>query len=352
MKVGEINTPALLVDLDAMEANLRRMADFFSQRTAKLRPHFKNHKVPVLAWKQLRAGAVGMTCATVREAEILAQHGIDDILIANEVAGEGKAQQLAGLSRHASIIVALDSASAAKDLARAQRNRRTRIAVVVDIDIGLNRCGVQPGQPAMDLARRAVDLDLNFRGIMGYDGHLQALPQSEERDMSVRAGSKSLVDSAALIQSAGIPVPIISTGGTGTYEVAGAYPDITEIQAGSYLLMDTLYLDRGSRFQRTLTVLTTVISRHEAQRAVVDCGVKAISAERGLSQLKNVSGARLTALHAEHGLLEIDASLGAPPAIGQKIEVWVQYSDATVNLHRLLYGVRNGEVEEIFRIEH
>ncbi|AXC16284.1 low-specificity D-threonine aldolase (plasmid) [Acidisarcina polymorpha] len=187
---------------------------------------------------------------------------------------------------------------------------------------------------------------------MGYDGHLQAQSKSEERDERVRTGSQSLVDSAKLIQSAGIPVPIISTGGTGTYDAAGAFPGITEIQAGSYLLMDTLYFDRGSRFQRALTLLATVISQPNAHRAVLDCGVKALSAERGLSQLKNIAGSRLVALNAEHALLEVDPSAGTPPAIGQKVELWVQYSDATVNLHQILYGVRNGEVEEIFRIEH
>ena len=146
MEMHQITTPALLVDIDAMEFNLQRMAEFFADKHAKLRPHFKNHKVPLFAWKQLRAGAIGITCATMREAEILVHHGIGSILIANEIAGETKAERLAELSRHASVMVAIDNCNSAKDLARAQRNRKTQIEIVVDIDIGLGRCGVRAGR--------------------------------------------------------------------------------------------------------------------------------------------------------------------------------------------------------------
>ncbi len=352
MKVSQIATPALVVDLDAMEFNLQRMAEFFAGKPAKLRPHFKNHKTPLFAWKQLRAGANGITCATMREAEILVRHGVDNILIANEIAEETKAEHLVELSRHASVMVAIGNRNAVKDLARAQRNSKTRLEVVVDIDIGLQRCGVAPGEEALRLAQFTVAEGLRFRGIMGYDGHLQAIPQSAARDEMVCAGSKSLVESAALIESEGIPVSIVSTGGTGTYAVSGEYPGITEIQAGSYLLMDTMYLDRGAPFQRSLTVLTTVISTRGGFHAVVDCGVKAISGERGLPTVKDLPGVHLKALHAEHGLLEVDRDSNGALEVGQKMELWVRYSDATVNLHTSLYGVRHGQIEEVFRIEH
>lgn len=342
----------MVVDLDAMESNLHRMSSFFADKPAKLRPHFKNHKVPLLAWKQLRAGAVGITCATLREAEILVHHGIENILIANEIAGDTKAERLADLCRHSSVTVAVDSEHSVKDLARAQRNRNTPIGIVVDIDIGLGRCGVQPDEAVLNLAKFAVGEGLGFRGLMGYDGHLQAVRQSPERDELVRAGSKTLVDHAALIESAGIPVSIVSTGGTGTHAVSGDYPGITEIQAGSYLLMDTQYVNRGASFQRALTVLATVISTRGQEHAVIDCGVKAISGERGLSTVKGMPGVHLKALHAEHGLIEIEPHSAVALEVGQKIELWVYYSDATVNLHSSLYGVRHGQVEEVFRIEH
>ncbi|MGH9616189.1 MAG: DSD1 family PLP-dependent enzyme [Acidobacteriaceae bacterium] len=350
--VSLIETPALLVDLDTMESNLWRMAGFFAGKKVKLRPHFKNHKSPLLAWKQLHAGANGITCATVREAEILVNHGVTNILIANEIAGETKAEHLADISRNASVVVAVDNPSAIKDLARAQRNANAQIEVVIDIDIGLGRCGVPPGEPALHLAKAAADEGLSVRGVMGYDGHLQVMSKSPARDEMVRAGSRSLVESAALIEHAGIAVSIVSTGGTGTHDVSGEYPGITEIQAGSYLLMDTLYLERGTAFQRSLTVLATVISTTVRGQAVIDCGMKAISGERGLPAVKDLPGVRLAALHAEHGLLELAASPSAPVQVGQKIELWVRYSDATVNLHTCLYGVRHGQIEEVFRIEH
>ena len=352
MNLDQVKTPALLVDLDAMEFNLQRMADFFSGRRCKLRPHFKNHKVPLLAWKQLRAGAIGITCATLREAEILVHHGVDNILIANEIAGNTKADRLAELSKTASVIVAIDNIKATRDLARAQRNAGSQIEVVVDIDIGLERCGVPAGETALELAKFAVSEGLRLRGIMGYDGQFQVMKPSPERDEQVLAGSKSLVDSAVILEAAGIPVSIVSTGGTGTHAVSGDYPGITEIQAGSYLLMDTIYVNRGASFRRSLSVLATVISTRDPGHAVIDCGVKAISGERGLPSVKDIASHSLTALHAEHGLLSQDRGSQISLEVGQRLELWVHYSDATVNLHSTLYGVRRGKVEEVFRIEH
>jgi D-serine deaminase-like pyridoxal phosphate-dependent protein len=351
MKLDQVPTPALIVDLDAMEANLRDMANFFVGRRSKLRPHFKNHKVPMLAWKQIRAGAIGITCATVREAEILVAHGIDSILIANEIAGQEKPERLAELARHASLIACVDSAESVRDLSLALRKCKSQISVLIDVNIGLNRCGVEPGQAALELARYALEQGLSVRGIMGYDGHLQAIPPSPERDEKVRQGSKAIVESAELLENAGISATIRSTGGTGTFAVSGVFPGITEIQAGSYLLMDSIYVSRRAPFQRSLTVLATVISARGRNHAVLDCGVKAVSGERGLPTLKDEPGARLTALHAEHAIVEIGAE--SPPLTpGQRVEVWVHYSDATVNLHSKMYGVRHGELEEVFPIEH
>jgi D-serine deaminase-like pyridoxal phosphate-dependent protein len=351
MLFPKIDTPALLVDLDAMESNLNRMAAFFRDKTAKLRPHFKNHKVPLLAWKQLQAGAIGITCATLREAEILVNHGVRSILIANEIAGEEKTNWFADLSRHADLIVGVDSERTVSELACAARKRNIQLSILVDVNVGLNRCGVQAGEPARALANFAAKQGLRCRGLMGYEGHLQVLPQSSQRDALVAHVAKALVDSRKLIESDGIPVDIVSTGGTGTYVVSGTYPGVTEIQAGSYLLMDMLYVNRGSIFAPSLTVLTTVVSTPEPHRAIVDCGLKALSAERGLSTIKDLDGVELKALHAEHGLLEIKAA-EARLEIGQQIELWVHYSDATVNLHQRMYGVRNGCVEQVFAIQH
>jgi D-serine deaminase-like pyridoxal phosphate-dependent protein len=187
---------------------------------------------------------------------------------------------------------------------------------------------------------------------MEYDGHMQEKTPSPERDELVRAGSHALVDPAALIEAAGIFISIVSPGGTGTHNVSEEYPGITEIQAGSHLLMDTLYVNRGATFRRALTVLATVISTRMPGHAVIDCGIKSMSAEHGLPAVKDTPGIAVRALHAEHGLLELHANSQRPLATDQKIELWVHYSDATVNLHSALYGVRDGKVEEVFAIEH
>jgi D-serine deaminase-like pyridoxal phosphate-dependent protein len=350
MNAQDLETPALLVDLDAMESNLNRMAVFFKNRRVKLRPHFKNHKVPLLAWKQLEAGAIGITCANLREAEALITHGVRSILIASEIAGESKIQQFADLSRHADLMVATDNESVIRDIGRVARNRKTELSVLVDIEVGLGRCGVEPGEPALKLAKLAKEEGLRFRGLMGYEGHLQALQPSPEKDDLVRIVDKSLVDSRRLIEEHGIGVEIVSTGGTGTYEIGGNYEGITEIQAGSYLLMDNMYVLRGSTYLRTLTVLATVISRPQPMRVVLDCGVKRLSAERGLSTVKSVEGVEVKALHAEHCLLEITQP-NVHLEVGQKIELWVHYSDATVSLHDCMFGVRNGRVEDTFKIQ-
>jgi D-serine deaminase-like pyridoxal phosphate-dependent protein len=351
MNFRDVPTPALLVDLEALESNLNRMAAFFRNKPAKLRPHFKNHKVLPLARKQLEAGAIGMTCATVREVAILVEQNVSGILLANEVLERDKLACLAQWSRRADIILAVDSEFGISAAAAVSREQGVALSVVVDVNIGMNRCGAAPGAATVRLAKAAVAAGLRFRGLMGYDGHLQAQPASPERDELVRRGSQSLVDSKTLIEKEGIPVEIVSTGGTGTYNVSGDYAGITEIQAGSYLLMDTLYLNRGAPFQPSLSILSTVISKPAADRFVIDCGVKALSSERGLSTVKRIDGLELKALHAEHGLLQARAPLdGLQP--GGNVELWVNYSDATVNLHSRMYGVSNGEVKTVFTIEH
>ena len=352
MEIDQIPTPALLVDLDAMEVNLRLMAEFFANRATKLRPHFKNHKSPLLAWKQLRMGAMGMTCATVWEAEILVEHGVDDILIANEITGEWKADRFAKLSRHASLLVGIDHPAQVRDLGRAQRKHEKQLQVLIDIDTGMGRCGVKPGQDTVDLAHFAAKEGLKVRGVSGYDGHLQAMRPGAERDDKVHVVCRDLVHTITMLENAGISSDIVSTGGTCTYSVCGQYPGITEVQAGSYLLMDTQYHERGAVFRRSLTMLTSVISTNGLNQVVIDCGVKELSAERGLSTVKDLTGIRLKALHAEHGLLELDTNLSRPLEVGQKIELWVHYGDATVNLHSSMYGVRNGHIEEIFQVIH
>lgn len=348
---ADIETPALLVDLDVMDRNLETMAHFFCNRAAKLRPHFKNHRVLELARRQVEYGAMGITCARLWQAERLAHFGIRDILIANEIAGDEPLARFAELSREAPVIVAVDNAKIVADMARCARNRKTELNVVVDVDLGLKRCGVPPGAPAAELAQLVVESGLKFRGLMGYEGHLQPHPPGPEKKRAVSEALQALVQTKVMIESYGIPVGIVSCGGTGDYTIAGAFPGVTENQAGSYLLMDTWYAPVVHDFHVALSVLATVISKTASERLVVDAGCKAISGERGLPSVKGISSLKVKALHAEHAPVEIQDP-AVDVEVGDKIELAVQYHDGTVNMHRCMYGIRNGTVEQVFTIEH
>ncbi len=330
-----------------MERNLARMASYFEKGPTRLRPHYKNHKCPELARRQLAAGAVGITCATLSEADALVRNGVGPVLIANEIAGDLKIRRFVELSRNADLIVAVDNGDVIDSLAAASRNAKVTVSVVIDIDIGQGRCGVCPGEPAAALARRAIGSGLRMRGIMGYEGRLQPGP---DREVSAHTGMDKLAASKKLIESLGIPVEIATAGGTSTYSMYGKYPEVTDIQCGSYLLMDTDYLSWLTDFEPALSVLGTVISKTDNERLIADVGLKAISGERGLPRVKNLDGAILRKLNAEHAILEIQEPL-PQVAPGDQIEIWAHYGDATINLHDRLYGIRNGAIEETFRIE-
>ena len=346
----ELETPALLVDLPSMEANLERMACFFRSVPARLRPHFKIHKCPALAARQLSAGAIGITCATLREAECLVRHGVRSVLLANEIVDRAKIRRLVDLSREADVIVCVDDEKVVDHLACIAANCQTQVSVLVDVDLGLERCGVPPGEPALRLARAVIQKGLRFRGLMGYEGHVMRQPQGGEKEESCAAAMRTLIATKTLIESGGIPVEIVSSGGTGTYSLSGRYPGVTEIQAGSYLLMDTEYRQCCTDFNLTLTVLTTVLSRTVGEHIVVDAGLKELSCEHGIPAVKDMPGLSLRRLNAEHGIIDLkDPS--ASVQVGDQIEIWVHYSDATINLHDRMYGIRNGQIEEVFQVE-
>jgi D-serine deaminase-like pyridoxal phosphate-dependent protein len=350
MDKQEIETPALLVDLNRMEGNLHRMAAFFRTVPAKLRPHFKNHKCSALAARQLDAGAIGMTCATIGEAECLVQHGVPSILIANEIVEPAKIHRLIELVRQADVIVCVDNEKNLNDLARAGRNAGTPVSVLVDVDVGLHRCGVQPGDPALRLARLAVEKHLRLRGLMGYEGHLSRQLPGPDKEEAVAVAMRSLMGTKACLERENLPVEIVSAGATGTYSISGCYPGVTEIQAGSYLFMDTNYRKCCPDFDLTLTILTTVVSKTDGERIVVDAGLKTLSCERGLPIVRDIDGLTIHRLTAEHGIIDLDTP-SVPVQVGDRIEIWVPYSDATVNLHERMYGIRKGRVEEILVVD-
>ncbi len=336
--------------MDAMEANLQHMAAFFTDGPCRLRPHYKNHKCVALARRQLAHGAVGITCATLGEAEALARNGIRDILMANEIAGAPQIDRFVQLSRTTDIKVGVDNEHAIAALSAASAQAQVPLSVVVDVDTGMGRCGAPPGEPALALAKLATAQGLRFRGLIGYEGHCVRLPPGPAKTAAIEQAMGKLVATANLMRAHGLPVDLVSAGGTGTHAISGRIPGVTEIQGGSYLLMDTDYQTVCPEFQLALSVLGTVISRRGNERLILNIGLKEISGERGLPVLKNAGGARLIKLNAEHAIVDI-LDPGFSAQVGDQLELWAHYSDATANLHRRMFGVRGGEVEETFVLE-
>jgi len=346
----EIDTPALLLDLDAMEGNLAKMARFFAAGPTRLRPHYKNHKCPALARRQINAGAIGLTCATLAEAEVLVSAGITNILISSELAGDRKIARFLDLARQVDIKAVVDNPRAVAALGAAGRAKGCRIGALVNINVGQNRTGLAPGAAVLDLARKVLAEGLWLRGLMGYEGHVAHQVEGAEKESAYDLAMGTLMRCRRLLEENGIPVESVSTGGTGTHHLTPKFPGITEFQAGSYLVMDTEYATTCKDFERALTVLGTVISKTEGQRVVVDAGLKSISGEHGVPVVKTPNGLRLRKLNAEHGIIDIlDPSV--PVEVGDTLEIWVHYSDATVNLHERMYGIRNGEVEEVLKLQ-
>jgi D-serine deaminase-like pyridoxal phosphate-dependent protein len=343
-------TPALVVDLDAMEENIERMALFFRDKPAKLRPHFKTHKSPLLAHKQIRAGAIGMTCAKLGEAEVLVEAGIGNVLIANQIVDPLKIARLAQLAGQTTLIVAVDQADNLHQISAAAQKAGTLVGVVIEVDVGLHRCGVQPGPAAVTLAQLAGRLPgIHFAGVLGYEGHTVLLADTEQRSRESREAMQVLVSTADLIRQAGLPVEIVSGGGTGTYDLTGAFPGITEVEAGSYLFMDTQYSRLDLPFRCALSLLATVVSTPAPGRAVIDAGMKVLSTDNGLPEVVSPAGVKLAALNEEHGRLEIDPGL-VSLRVGDRVELIPSHVCTTVNLHDRYYAVRDDRLEEIWPI--
>jgi D-serine deaminase-like pyridoxal phosphate-dependent protein len=345
----EIDTPALLIDLDLMERNLRTLADFMAAGTSTLRPHAKTHKCPEVARLQLAHGARGITCAKLGEAEALVEGGINDILIANQIVGSIKIKRLMDLAQRADISVAVDSIDNAQAISEAAAARGLRVGVMVETNIGQNRCGLATTEDVLRLSQQVAELPgLRFLGLMGYEGHTVLLPNRAERESQCRKAMGLLMENVQAVEEAGIPVNVVSAGGTGTYNITARYPGITELQAGSYVFSDARYRQVMPDFECALTLLATVISRPAHSRVIVDAGRKAISDDFGLPLSKDHPELIMAGLSEEHGALE--ARHGSALKVGDKIELLPSHGCTTVNLHDWFYCHRNGRIEAIWRI--
>lgn len=348
---AELDTPTLCIDIDLMERNLARMASFFASRSAKLRPHIKTHKSVEIAHRQLAAGAIGITCAKLGEAEAMAGGRVDDILIANQIIGKNKMSRLMELASKCSVKVAVDSAENIAALEQAARSRGMRLSILVEVDIGMGRCGVQPGEPALCLAQQVVNSGfLNFDGLMGYEGHTVMIPDRGERKRQTEFSLSLLLETKSQIELRGIPVGIVSSGGTGTYDITGIYPGVTEVQAGSYVTMDTQYRDIvGVDFECALFVLAQVISLPRPGRAVIDAGLKTMTRDFGLPIVAHPDGWRLISLSEEHAVLQHEG--GPHLRMGQQVEIWPNHGCTTVNLHDQFVALRDDMVEDVWPID-
>jgi D-serine deaminase-like pyridoxal phosphate-dependent protein len=349
--VQDIDTPALLLDLDIMERNIASMAAVFRQLPTKLRPHAKTHKTPIIAHKQIAAGAIGITCAKLGEAEVMVAGGVRDVLIANQIVGKQKIARLVTLAHHANLMVAVDDARNVEELSHAAQAANVSLRVLVEVDVGQRRCGVQPGAPALTLAQQVAQVPgLTFAGLMGYEGHLVFVPSLEERVHRVHTDMQALIDTANFIESHGLLVEIVSAGGTGTAMITGRLPRITEIQAGSYVFMDGRYKTiEGVDFDCALTLFTTIVSRPRPDRIIVDAGMKTLTHEFGLPRFKRREDLELLGLSEEHGTVKLqDPSVTLKP--GDKLEIIPSHGDTTLNIHDYYYGIRNGYVETVWPI--
>jgi D-serine deaminase-like pyridoxal phosphate-dependent protein len=345
--LDQLDTPQLLIDLDIVDANLERMFSACRKRGVKVRVHFKSLKCAGLAMHIARAGADGFLCAKLCEAEVLASAGLTDILIANQVVGEKKLHRLAELARRAQVAVCVDDADNVTEMSGAARAAGATVGVLVEVDVGMQRCGVEPGEPALALARHIQSSPgLRFRGLQGYDGHLQLLADPAERRAKCLEGLEKLVGTRRLIERAGIRVAVVTGAGTGTWEYVSAFPGITEVQPGSFVLMDGPYHAVRPEFGCSLSVLTTVISRRPGWY-VLDAGSKAISRDFGTPAIKGRPEEKVLKLSEEHTKVE-SAQL---PRIGEQREVIPAHCCATMNLHRACVAVRQGKIEAHWPIE-
>jgi 3-hydroxy-D-aspartate aldolase len=353
--VEEVDTPALLVDLDALEANIGRMAKAVEGSSVRLRPHAKSHKCAQIARAQIAAGAVGVCAQKVSEAEALVAGGVVDVLVTNEIVGRQKVARLARLAHEAKVAVLADDAGNVAELDAAARAGRVRLDVLIEIDVGAHRCGIEPGAPALALAKAIAGCrNLRFAGLHAYHGAAQHLRSAPERRAAVAAAAESARMTQALIEGAGIACETITGAGTGTFLLESASRVFNEIQPGSYVFMDADY-NRNAweegwpRFEQSLFVLAAVMSTPAPGRAVVDAGLKASSVDSGMPLVHERPGVEYTKASDEHGVLKIAAGAKAP-RLGEKLLLVPGHCDPTVNLYDWFVCVRKGKVEALWPV--
>ena len=356
MSLADVDTPSLILDLDVFERNLDRLDASLAGRKVKVRPHAKSHKCPQIALAQIARGAVGICVQKVSEAEALVMGGVKDVLIANEIVGAQKLARLAALARQAHVAVCVDDAGnvAALDAAVGQQFG-VRLDVLVEVNVGANRCGVEPGAPAANLAKQiAACTNLRFAGLQAYQGSAQHLRKVEERRAAIEQAVARVRATIDALDRVGLRCEKVTGAGTGTYLFEAASGIYDEIQPGSYIFMDVDYgkndwTESGiPRFEHSLFVWTTVMSRPRPDQAVVDAGLKASSVDSGMPRVVDAEGVEYVKASDEHGVLKLNGGRGY--AIGDKLKLIPGHCDPTVNLYDYYVCVRGGKVEALWPI--
>ncbi len=346
--VSELDTPLLLLDLDIVDANLQHLLREGRRLGVAVRVHFKSLKCTGLARYLAAHGVERFLCAKLNEAEALVGAGFTDVLLANQIVGQIKFARLAQIAREGGVSVCVDDADNAKAIAAAARAAKTTVGVLVEVDVGMNRCGVEVGPAVVSLAKMiAAEPGLRFLGLQGYDGHLQMLPDQDERRSKSLAGAEKLVLARRMVESAGLPVAVVTGGGTGTWEFVASVPGVTEVQPGSFVVMDAAYHRIKPEFGCALSIRAAVISRKPGQY-VLDAGTKAISRDFGVPEVKGRLGDHVARTNEEHTIVE---TAGQEPALGDSVEILPAHCCATMNLHRACVAVRHGRVEAVWPIE-
>ncbi len=357
-RIEDLDTPAVLVDLDRLDRNVQEMARFAAQHAVALRPHCKTHKSPAIARRQLRAGARGITVAKLDEAEAMLEAGIDDIFVAYEIVGPRKVERLLALNRRGRVSSAVDSLAGAAAVSRAAVRAGRSLDVLIEVDCGLGRCGVEPGRLTVGLAQAVVGLPgLRMTGVFTHAGHVYSATGRGEVQAIGRAEGEVMVETADQMRRVGLDVAVVSIGSTPTARIGGRVPGVTEIRPGNYVFFDRMQVALGAATEEdcALTILSTVISRPMPDRAVIDAGSKVFSSDKGAHGAGGVEGygqilghrAIVGRLSEEHGIVELR---GADLPVGDRVRVLPNHACAVVGLANRLLGVRGGIVRELFAL--
>jgi D-serine deaminase-like pyridoxal phosphate-dependent protein len=348
--VEELDTPCIIIDLDVAESNIAKLQAAANEMGVDVRPHSKTNKSPYWVRKQLDAGAIGVCCAKVGEAEVMVEAGVTEVMIPNQVIGKRKIARLVALAHSANIIVAVESAGNVDDLSSASTAAGAELGVIVEVNVGMDRCGVD-GDGAVELAKQ-IDAapGLRFDGLMGYEGHVVAERDYEIRKTEAEKAMAILTGAADQIRGVGIDVKLVSAAGTGTYNITGRVDGVTELQCGSYIFMDGDYLEVFNDFEPALSVLATVISRQKKDVAIVDMGLKSISMDRGLAEVISPASASIIKHSEEHTAVNLPDAASQALKVGDKVRSRPTHGDTTINLHEYYFGIRNGKLEQVIPI--